>query len=237
MTKNNFEQLNQLQIEKNEKLFANPRNAAAGSIRQKSVEVIKNRKLNFFAFSVGEFTNDFVFNTQKELLNEFKKMGLVTNNENLEIKDFEGLEKFYHNILSRRNSLDYEIDGIVYKINSIELQNRLGNLSRAPRWAIAHKLPPEIVETTIIKIDTQVGRTGALTPVGKLKPIKIGGVTVSNVSLHNEDEIFRKDIRVGDTIKIQRAGDVIPQILGVNLQKKATKYKNILSASIMPFLQ
>ena len=153
-------------------MFANPRNAAAGSIRQKSVEVIKNRKLNFFAFSVGEFTNDFVFNTQKELLNEFKKMGLKTNNENLEIKDFEDLEKFYYNILSRRNSLDYEIDGIVYKINSIELQNRLGNLSRAPRWAIAHKLPPEIVETTIIKIDTQVGRTGALTPVGKVKTYK-----------------------------------------------------------------
>ena len=234
MTKKNFEQLNQLQIQRSEKMFANPRNAAAGSIRQKSVEVIKNRKLNFFAFSVGEFTEDFAFNTQKELLNKFKKMGLVTNNENLEIRDFESLEKFYYNILSRRNSLDYEIDGIVYKINSIELQNRLGNLSRAPRWAIAHKLPPEIVETTIIKIDTQVGRTGALTPVGKLKPIKIGGVTVSNVSLHNEDEIFRKDIRVGDTIKIQRAGDVIPQILGVNLQKRPQNSKMYSPPQLCP---
>ena len=234
MTKKNFEQLNQLQIQRSEKMFANPRNAAAGSIRQKSVEVIKNRKLNFFAFSVGEFTEDFTFNTQKELLNKFKKMGLITNNENLEVRDFESLEKFYYNILSRRNSLDYEIDGIVYKINSIELQNRLGNLSRAPRWAIAHKLPPEIVETTIIKIDTQVGRTGALTPVGKLTPIKIGGVIVSNVSLHNEDEIFRKDIRVGDTIKIQRAGDVIPQILGVNLQKRPQNSKMYSPPQLCP---
>ena len=173
MTKKNFGELNQLQIKKNERIFATPRNAAAGSIRQKELKIIKNRKLNFFAFSIGEFTSDFVFKTQYELLNKFNEMGLMTNNENLQVQKFIDLKNFYLKILSKRNELDYEIDGIVYKINNIELQNRLGNLSRAPRWAIAHKLPPEIVETTIINIETQVGRTGALTPVGKLKPVKV----------------------------------------------------------------
>ena len=161
-------------------------------------------------------------------------MGLMTNNENLQVQKFIDLKNFYLKILSKRNELDYEIDGIVYKINNIELQNRLGNLSRAPRWAIAHKLPPEIVETTIINIETQVGRTGALTPVGKLKPVKVGGVIVSNVSLHNEEEIFRKDIRVGDTIKIQRAGDVIPQIIGVNLERRPQNTKKYSPPEFCP---
>jgi DNA ligase (NAD+) len=234
MTKKNFEELNHLQIKKNERIFATPRNAAAGSIRQKELKIIKNRKLNFFAFSVGEFTSDFNFKTQYELLNKFKEMGLMTNNENLQVQKFIDLKNFYLKILSKRNELDYEIDGIVYKINNIELQNRLGNLSRAPRWAIAHKLPPEIVETTIINIETQVGRTGALTPVGKLKPVKVGGVIVSNVSLHNEEEIFRKDIRVGDTIKIQRAGDVIPKIIGVNLERRPQNTKKYTPPEFCP---
>src|SRR5210317_34071 len=234
MTKKNFEELNDLQIKKDERIFATPRIAAAGSIRQKELKVIKNRKLNFFAFSVGEFTSDFVFKTQYELLNKFNEMGLMTNNENLQVQKFIDLKNFYLKILSKRNELDYEIDGIVYKINNIELQNRLGNLSRAPRWAIAHKLPPEIVETTIINIETQVGRTGALTPVGKLKPVKVGGVIVSNVSLHNEEEIFRKDIRVGDTIKIQRAGDVIPQIIGVNLERRPQNTKKYSPPEFCP---
>ena len=234
MTKKNFEELNQLQIKKNERIFATPRNAAAGSIRQKELKIIKNRKLNFFAFSIGEFSSDFDFKTQYELLNKFEEMGLMTNSENLQVQKFIDLKNFYLKILSKRNELDYEIDGIVYKINNIELQNRLGNLSRAPRWAIAHKLPPEIVETTIINIETQVGRTGALTPVGKLKPIKVGGVIVSNVSLHNEEEIFRKDIRVGDTIKIQRAGDVIPQIIGVNLERRPQNTKKYSPPEFCP---
>ncbi|MDC1066549.1 NAD-dependent DNA ligase LigA [Alphaproteobacteria bacterium] len=234
MTKKNFEELNQLQIKKNEKIFATPRNAAAGSIRQKELKIIKNRKLNFFAFSIGDFTSDFDFKTQYELLNKFKDMGLMTNSENLQVQTFIDLKKFYLKILSKRNELDYEIDGIVYKINNIELQNRLGTLSRAPRWAIAHKLPPEIVETTIINIETQVGRTGALTPVGKLKPVKVGGVIVSNVSLHNEEEIFRKDIRIGDTIKIQRAGDVIPQIIGVNLERRPQNTKKYSPPEFCP---
>ena len=234
MTKKNFEELNDLQIKKDERIFATPRNAAAGSIRQKELKIIKNRKLNFFAFSIGEFSSDFDFKTQYELLNKFKEMGLMTNSENLQVQNFIDLKKFYLKILSKRNELDYEIDGIVYKINNIELQNRLGNLSRAPRWAIAHKLPPEIVETTIINIETQVGRTGALTPVGKLKPVKVGGVIVSNVSLHNEEEIFRKDIRIGDTIKIQRAGDVIPQIIGVNLERRPQNTKKYSPPEFCP---
>jgi len=234
MNKENFNLLNQSQVAKAQKIFATPRNAAAGSIRQKEVETLKDRKLNFFAFSVGEFTNDFIFETQEELLNNFRRMGLKINDLNHKAKNFKELEAFYFDILSKRNKLDYEIDGIVYKIDNINLQRRLGNLSRAPRWAIAHKLPPEIVETKILNIETQVGRTGALTPVGKLEPIKVGGVIVSNVSLHNEDEISRKDIRIGDTIKLQRAGDVIPKVIGVNLEKRSSNSKKYSPPEICP---
>ena len=220
MKKNHFEQLNKIQIESNNKIFANCRNAAAGSIRQKDVNILKKRKLNFLAFTIGDYTEDFKFETQIDLLKKFKDMGFVTNEENYLAHNIKEIKEFYTNILKKRHNLDYEIDGLVYKVNNKNLQERLGNLSRAPRWAIAHKLPAEVVETTLINIETQVGRTGALTPVGKLKPIRVGGVLVSNVSLHNEDEIFRKDIRIGDTIKIQRAGDVIPQVVGVVKEKR-----------------
>ncbi len=220
MKKVHFEQLNKIQIENNNKIFANSRNAAAGSIRQKDINILKQRKLNFFAFTIGEYTEDFKFETQIELLRRFKELGFITNEENFLAHNVKEIEEFYLRVLSKRHDLDYEIDGLVYKINSKSLQDRLGSLARAPRWAIAHKLPAEVVETTLLNIETQVGRTGALTPVGKLKPIRVGGVLVSNVSLHNEDEIFRKDIRIGDTVKIQRAGDVIPQVLKVVKEKR-----------------
>ena len=220
MKKSHFEQLNKTQIENNNKIFANSRNAAAGSIRQKDVNILKRRKLNFLAFTIGEYTEDFNFDNQVHLLRRFDEMGLITNKENYLANNIKEIKEFYIKILSKRHILDYEIDGLVYKVNNKILQERLGNLSRAPRWAIAHKLPAEVVETTLLNIETQVGRTGALTPVGKLEPIRVGGVLVSNVSLHNEDEIFRKDIRIGDTIKIQRAGDVIPQVLGVVKEKR-----------------
>ena len=229
MKKSHFEQLNKTQIENNNKIFANSRNAAAGSIRQKDVNILKQRKLNFLAFTIGEYTEDFKFDNQVDLLRKFEEMGLITNKENYLANNIKEIKEFYIKILSKRHILDYEIDGLVYKVNNKILQERLGNLSRAPRWAIAHKLPAEVVETTLLNIETQVGRTGALTPVGKLEPIRVGGVLVSNVSLHNEDEIFRKDIRIGDTIKIQRAGDVIPQVLGV-VKEKRVKDLSVYSA-------
>ena len=229
MKKSHFEQLNKTQIENNNKIFANSRNAAAGSIRQKDVNILKQRKLNFLAFTIGEYTEDFNFDNQVHLLRRFDEMGLITNKENYLANNIKEIKEFYIKILSKRHILDYEIDGLVYKVNNKILQERLGNLSRAPRWAIAHKLPAEVVETTLLNIETQVGRTVALTPVGKLEPIRVGGVLVSNVSLHNEDEIFRKDIRIGDTIKIQRAGDVIPQVLGV-VKEKRVKDLSVYSA-------
>ena len=234
MKKANFEELNKSQIKKNGKVFANSRNAAAGSIRQKDINILKERKLNFYAFSVGEYTNDFNIKTQFDLLKKFEQMGVNTNQENFRASRIEDIKKFYSLMISKRNELDYEIDGLVYKVNDRILQERLGNLSRSPRWAIAHKLPPEIVETILLNIETQVGRTGALTPVGKLKPVKVGGVLVSNVTLHNEDEISRKDIRVGDIVKIQRAGDVIPQITEVIKEKRQNNSKVYVPPNFCP---
>ena len=234
MKKANFEELNKSQIKKNGKVFANSRNAAAGSIRQKDINILKERKLNFYAFSVGEYTNDFNIKTQFDLLKKFEQMGVNTNQENFRASRIEDIKKFYSLMISKRNELDYEIDGLVYKVNDRILQERLGNLSRSPRWAIAHKLPPEIVETILLNIETQVGRTGALTPVGKLKPVKVGGVLVSNVTLHNEDEISRKDIRVGDIVKIQRAGDVIPQVTEVIKEKRQNNSKVYVPPNFCP---
>ena len=234
MKKANFEKLNKSQIKKNGKVFANSRNAAAGSIRQKDINILKERKLNFYAFSVGEYTNDFNIKTQFDLLKKFEQMGVNTNQENFRASRIEDIKKFYSLMISKRNELDYEIDGLVYKVNDRILQERLGNLSRSPRWAIAHKLPPEIVETILLNIETQVGRTGALTPVGKLKPVKVGGVLVSNVTLHNEDEISRKDIRIGDIVKIQRAGDVIPQVTEVIKEKRQNNSKVYVPPNFCP---
>ena len=234
MKKANFEKLNKSQIKKNGKVFANSRNAAAGSIRQKDINILKERKLNFYAFSVGEYTNDFNIKTQFDLLKKFEQMGVNTNQESFRASRIEDIKKFYSLMISKRNELDYDIDGIVYKVNDRILQERLGNLSRSPRWAIAHKLPPEIVETILLNIEIQVGRTGALTPVGKLKPVKVGGVLVSNVTLHNEDEISRKDIRIGDILKIQRAGDVIPQVTEVIKEKRQNNSKVYVPPNFCP---
>ena len=222
ISKNDFKKLNKEQLTNNKKVFSNPRNAAAGSIRQKDSNEIKKRNLMFFAYTVGEMSDENHFDTQINLLNKFKYWGFnIPENIKL-LKTLEEISSYYNSMLEMRDKIDYEIDGLVYKVNSFALQKRLGEMSRAPRWAIAHKLPSLIKESIIEKIDLQVGRTGTITPVARVKKVKIGGVEVSNVTLHNEDEIERKDIRIGDTVLIERAGDVIPHILSV-VKERRTK--------------
>ena len=222
ISKNDFEKLNKEQLTNDKKVFSNPRNAAAGSIRQKDSNKIKKRNLMFFAYTVGEVSDENHFDTQINLLNKFKYWGFnIPENIKL-LKTLDEISSYYNSMLEMRDKIDYEIDGLVYKVNSFALQKRLGEMSRAPRWAIAHKLPSLIKESIIEKIDLQVGRTGTITPVARVKKVKIGGVEVSNVTLHNEDEIERKDIRIGDTVLIERAGDVIPHILSV-IKEKRTK--------------
>ncbi len=234
MTKNAFVKLNNKQSMIGKNIFANPRNAAAGSIRQKNIDVLKDRKLNFYAYTIGKSSEDFTIKTQLELLQNLNHFGFAINEKALKVSNILELEDYYYDIIKLRHSLNYEIDGIVYKINKKQYQDRLGFLSRAPRWAIAHKLPPEIVETVLNNIEIQVGRTGALTPVGKLNKVKVGGVYVSNVSLHNEDEIARKDIRIGDTVQLQRAGDVIPQIIKVVKEKRKDNSKKYIPMVLCP---
>ena len=199
--------------------FANPRNAAGGSLRQKDFKKTAAIPLKFFAYSTIQ-SNYSHFQSQYEFLEFLKHSNFKTNSLSKIIKNIKELEINYNDLEKLRSSLDYDIDGIVYKINDLNLQKRLGNLSNSPRWAIAHKFSAEKAFTKINDIEIQVGRTGALTPVAKVDPINVGGVMVSNATLHNEDEIIRKDIRIGDTVCIQRAGDVIPQVVYVDLSKR-----------------
>ena len=204
--------------------FANPRNAASGSLRQKNPDDTKKIPLKFIAYTFG-FAKGLKENTQFDYLKKLSKWGFKINPLNKLISGIENLIKNYNEVEKKRASLDFDIDGIVYKINEFKLQKRLGNIANAPRWAIAHKFSSNKAISKIIDIDIQIGRTGALTPVAKIKPINIGGVLVSNATLHNEDEINRKDIRVGDTVTVERAGDVIPHILSVDMNKRSTKSK------------
>ncbi len=199
--------------------FANPRNAASGSLRQKNPNETKKIPLRFIAYTYG-YEKNMKMNSQSEYLKNLKKWGFVTNPLNKTIVGIKNLLKNYLEVEKKRDQLDFDIDGIVYKVNDFKLQKRLGNVANAPRWAIAHKFSSTKGVSNIIDIDIQIGRTGALTPVAKIKPINIGGVIVSNATLHNEDEINRKDIRVGDTVIIERAGDVIPHIISVDLNKR-----------------
>ena len=234
ISKNDFEKLNKEQLTNDKKVFSNPRNAAAGSIRQKDSNEIKKRNLMFFAYTVGEVSNENLFDTQINLLNKFKYWGFnIPENIKL-LKTLDEISSYYNSMLEMRDKIDYEIDGLVYKVNSFALQKRLGEMSRAPRWAIAHKLPSLIKESIIEKIDLQVGRTGTITPVARVKKVKIGGVEVSNVTLHNEDEIERKDIRIGDTVLIERAGDVIPHILSVVKEKRTKMSEKYLISKHCP---
>ncbi len=199
--------------------FANPRNAASGSLRQKNPEDTKKIPLKFIAYTHG-FAQGMNINFQTDFLKRLKEWGFKTNPLNKLLSGTKNLMANYQEIEKQRSNLDFDIDGIVYKINDFALQKRLGNVANAPRWAIAHKFSSNKATSKILDIEIQIGRTGALTPVAKIKPINIGGVTVSNATLHNEDEINRKDIRVGDTATVERAGDVIPHILSIDINKR-----------------
>ncbi len=211
-------------FEKLKDKFANPRNAASGSLRQKNPEDTKKIPLRFIAYTYG-YEKGMKINKQNEYLQKLNEWGFKINPFNKTLQGVQNLMKNYYEVEKRRNELDFDIDGIVYKINSFKLQNRLGNVANSPRWAIAHKFSANNGISKILNIDIQLGRTGALTPVAKIKPINIGGVIVSNATLHNEDEIVRKDIRIGDTVVVERAGDVIPHIIKVDLKKRTKESK------------
>ena len=207
--------------------FANPRNAASGSLRQKDPNETKKIPLRFIAYTYG-FSSDLNFTKQSEFLQLLKSWGFNINEQNKVINGVENLVNNHKEFEKKRLDLDFDVDGLVYKINNLELQKRLGFVTNAPRWAIAHKFSADSSFSKILNIEVQVGRTGALTPVAKVKPVNIGGVVVSNATLHNEEEIIRKDIRIGDTVKVERAGDVIPHVLLVDFKKRPTNSKKFL---------
>ena len=220
MMKRDFAALNIAQGEKGEKLFANPRNAAAGSLRQLDSRITASRRLSFFAYGVGAVEGIELPPAHSEQMHWLKNMGVPVAKQCGVVSGVQGLLDFYRDIGAQRAGLSYDIDGVVYKVNDIARQQQLGFVSRAPRFAIAHKFPAEEALTTVLDIEVQVGRTGALTPVARLAPVFVGGVTVTNATLHNQDEIDRKDVRVGDTVVVRRAGDVIPEVARVILEKR-----------------
>ncbi|MGD0635969.1 MAG: NAD-dependent DNA ligase LigA [Beijerinckiaceae bacterium] len=233
MTKAGFAAVNARQAEAGKPPFANPRNAAAGSLRQLDSAITASRPLQFFAYAWGE-AEPRPAKTQSGMIAVFKSYGLPVNPLMVLCDSAEGLLAQYRTIEAQRASLPYDIDGVVYKVESLALQERLGFISRTPRWAVAHKFPAERATTVLRKIEIQVGRTGALTPVARLDPVTVGGVVVTNATLHNEDEIARKDIREGDTVRVQRAGDVIPQVLGPILAKRPADSKPYVFPQVCP---
>ncbi len=222
MLKRDFEKLNAAQAKRGDKVFANPRNAAAGGLRQLDPKITASRKLAFFAYGIGEadWGRQAPPVTQAALLDWLSAMRFPVTRERTVVRGLSGLLGYYRALAERRASLPFEIDGVVYKVNDIAAQVRLGFVSRAPRFAIAHKFPAEEMPTDVQDIGVQVGRTGALTPVARLAPVFVGGVTVTNATLHNEDEVRRKDVRIGDTVIVRRAGDVIPEIVRVLVEKR-----------------
>mgnify|MGYP000226301452 CR=1 FL=1 len=219
MTHSDFEAMNRAQVEAGGRAFANPRNAAAGSLRQLDPDVTAARPLRLLAYSWGE-VSAVTWETHHAFLEQLQAWGFPVNPLTQRVEGVAEALRFYDDLAERRAGLDYDIDGVVYKVDRLDWQQRLGYVSRAPRWAIAHKFPAEVATTRVEAIDVQVGRTGQLTPVAHLTPVTVGGVVVSRATLHNEEEIRRKDVRVGDTVRVQRAGDVIPQVLGVETDKR-----------------
>jgi DNA ligase (NAD+) len=224
MFKEDFAQLNLQQQELGEEPFANPRNAAAGSIRQLDPNIAASRSLRVLCYAPG-FIDDLKFKTQSDFIKKISSFGLPTTNKHRVCKSAKAAVDYYLEILSERHKLPFDIDGIVIKVNSFSLQIELGTISRSPRWASAAKFPPEQATTIIEDIRVQVGRTGALTPVAIMSAVKVGGVTVTHATLHNQDEINRKDVRIGDTVIVQRAGDVIPEVVSVDLSRRPSKSK------------
>ena len=225
MLKKDFELLNQKQESLGEKQFANPRNAAAGSLRQLDPRITATRPLTFFSYGLGISEPNLNLKTHTQTIQLLKQFNLPISDLSTSVKGVKGLQSFYDKVSKLRNALAYDIDGVVYKVNSFNYQNELGFLSRAPRWAIAHKFPAEEALTEILDINVQVGRTGAITPVARLKPVFVGGVTVTNATLHNEDEMTRKDVHIGDIVSVRRAGDVIPEIVRVLINKRPKTIK------------
>ncbi|MFM7558273.1 MAG: NAD-dependent DNA ligase LigA, partial [Alphaproteobacteria bacterium] len=220
MRKSDFLALNKMQEVNSQKIFANPRNASAGSLRQLDPEITKSRNLSYFAYSVGEYSADFLCGSQSQLHKKLQDLGFLVEPNSKLCSNLSDLINHYQLMNDSRFNLDYDLDGMVYKVNDFDLQKRLGYIARSPRYAIAHKFPAQKAKTRINDIVIQIGRTGALTPVAILDPINIGGVLVSRATLHNQDEILRKDIKIGDLVLIQRAGDVIPQILEVDFNHR-----------------
>jgi DNA ligase (NAD+) len=213
MLKRDFERLNQAQLSRGDKLFANPRNAAAGSLRQLDAKVTAQRPLTFFAYGLGAAEGIPALNNHSSAMDYLASLHFPVSHERDVVTGADGLRSYYRKIGEKRDQLPYDIDGVVYKVNEFTQQNELGFVSRAPRWAIAHKFPAQEALTIVEDITVQVGRTGAITPVARLKPVFVGGVTVTNATLHNEDEVRRKDIHIGDTVSVRRAGDVIPEVV------------------------
>ena len=215
MTDEGFRRLNEEQARRQDKSFANPRNAAAGSLRQLDSRITAERPLTMYCYGVGDVREGWLPNTHTEILRRLKHWGLRVSPEIAVVTGVDGCQRYYAQMQARRESLGYAIDGVVFKVNDVAEQERLGAVSRAPRWAIAYKFPAEEELTQVRAIDVQVGRTGTLTPVARLEPVQVGGVTVTNATLHNQDEVDRKDVRVGDTVVVRRAGDVIPEVARV----------------------
>lgn len=234
MYKQDFQELNRRQRENRQKEFVNPRNAAAGSLRQLDARITASRRLRFFAYGLGELEGFARLQSQQQMLDWFMQLGLPICPERKTVTGYQGLIDFFDDIHSRRDTLPYEIDGVVYKVNQLAQQQKLGFVSHAPRFALAHKFPAQEMLTQVLDIDVQVGRTGAITPVARLSPVFVGGVTVTNATLHNEEEVRRKDIRIGDTVIVRRAADVIPEVVASVLEKRPSDAREFMMPTHCP---